>query len=67
MGLVPELRNKRTAADLLDIPGRTPVLHVSARYPASRGCITLIAPLAQHPGRSGEIIVYDLSVDPTDC
>ncbi|MGB8634824.1 MAG: exodeoxyribonuclease I, partial [Rhodanobacteraceae bacterium] len=61
-----KLRNKRAAADLLDIPGRTPVLHVSAKYSASRGCTTLIAPLAQHPGRSGEIIVYDLSVDPTE-
>lgn len=61
-----KLRNKRTAADQLDIPGRTPVLHVSAKYPASRGCITLIAPLAQHPERNGEIIVYDLSVDPTE-
>ena len=60
------LRNKRVAADLLDIPGRTPVLHVSAKYPASRGCTTLVAPLAQHPARSGEIIVYDLSVDPTE-
>ena len=60
------LRNKRKAADQLDIPGRTPVLHVSARYPASRGCITLIAPLAQHPQNTNEVIVYDLATEPTE-
>ncbi len=60
------LRDKKKAAGLLDIPGRKPVVHVSSRYPASRGCLTLIAPLAQHPERSNEIIVYDLSCDPTE-
>ena len=60
------LRNKRQAMQLLDVAGRTPVLHVSARYAASRGCITLIAPLAQHPENANEVIVYDLATDPTE-
>jgi len=37
---------------------------VSSRYPASRHCLAVIAPLAAHPSRAGEIIVYDLTTDP---
>jgi len=33
-------------------------------YPAERGCIALVAPLAQHPVNKNELIVYDLGVDP---
>jgi exodeoxyribonuclease-1 len=39
----------------------TPVVHVSSRYPASRHCLAVIIPLAPHPSRSGEVIVYDLA------
>ncbi len=60
------LRNKRAAAGLLDVVDMTPLLHVSSRYPADRGCLAMIAPLAQHPTRSNEIIVIDLADDPTD-
>jgi exodeoxyribonuclease-1 len=42
------------------------VVHVSSRYPASRHCLAVIAPLAPHPGRSGEVIVYDLATDPAE-
>ncbi len=59
------LRRKQRAAELLDHIHRTPVLHVSSRYPASRGCLTVIAPLAQHPQQANAVIVYDLDVDPT--
>ena len=60
------LREKRTAASQLDLVSMTPILHVSSRYPASRGCITMIAPLAEHPSRSNDIIVYDLATDPAE-
>jgi exodeoxyribonuclease-1 len=59
------LRRKREVAKLLDLPGRKPVLHISRRYPASRGCSALVMPLAEHPTNSNGVIVYDLSVDPT--
>jgi exodeoxyribonuclease-1 len=59
-----ELRRKQRAFDYLDIAHMTPVVHVSSRYPASRGCLALIAPLAMLPGRPNEVIVYDLDVDP---
>jgi exodeoxyribonuclease-1 len=42
----------------------TPLLHVSSRYPASRGCIAVVAPLAQHPTQPNAVIAYDLGIDP---
>jgi exodeoxyribonuclease-1 len=59
------LRRKQKVFELLDVIGMTPVLHVSSRYPASRFCLAIVAPIAQHPTRAGEIIVYDLSADPS--
>ncbi|HEY9133330.1 MAG TPA: exodeoxyribonuclease I [Dyella sp.] len=58
------LRRKQKVFELLDTVNMTPVVHVSSRYPASRHCLSIIAPLAPHPTRAGEIIVYDLSTDP---
>jgi exodeoxyribonuclease I len=52
--------------ELLDVTNMTPLVHVSSRYPASRHCLAVIVPLAVHPSRSGEIIVYDLAQDPSD-
>lgn len=60
------LRRKRRVSDLLDIPARTPLVHVSSRYPAERGCLSIVAPLAQHPSIGNQVIVYDLAVDPTE-
>ena len=60
------LRRKQKVFELLDVMHMTPMVHVSSRYPASRGCLTVIVPLAEHPGRAGEIIVYDLATDPAE-
>lgn len=60
------LRHKQRVHSLLDTAHMTPVLHVSSRYPASRGCLSMIAPLALHPQRPNEVIVYDLDADPAD-
>lgn len=60
------LRRKQRVFELLDLTTMTPIVHVSSRYPASRHCLAVIIPLAVHPNRSGEIIVYDLSQDPAD-
>lgn len=59
-----QLRNKRAVAPLLDIIAKKPVLHTSARFPASRLCTTLVMPLAPHPTNKNGIISYDLTVDP---
>jgi exodeoxyribonuclease-1 len=60
------LRRKQKVFELLDVVNMTPVVHVSSRYPASRHCLAVIAPLAAHPSRAGEVIVYDLATDPAD-
>ena len=60
-----DLRGKQRAFQLLDVAHRTPVVHVSSRYSASRGCLAIVVPLAIHPQQANGVIVYDLDVDPT--
>ncbi|MBK7012991.1 MAG: exodeoxyribonuclease I [Xanthomonadales bacterium] len=60
-----DLRRKQHAFQLLDVAHRTPVVHVSSRYPASRGCLAIVVPLAIHPQQANGVIVHDLDVDPT--
>jgi exodeoxyribonuclease-1 len=61
-----KLRDKKFAATLFNLREMTPLLHVSSKIPASRGCIAVVAPLALHPRNNNQVIVYDLSFDPTD-
>jgi exodeoxyribonuclease-1 len=60
------LRDKRKAAAPLAqaLPGLQPLLHVSGRYRAERGCLAMVVPLAEHPVRAGTFIVADLDIDP---
>ena len=57
------LRGKPRVEELL--APRSPLLHVSARYPAALGCIAPVLPLARHPTVSNGVIVYDLRQDPS--
>lgn len=59
------LRRKQRAFELLDVAHMTPVVHVSSRYPASRGCLAIVAPLAAHATNANGVIVFDLDADPT--
>lgn len=59
------LRQKPRVIELLDWTHRTPVLHVSSRYLAERGCLAMVVPLAAHPEQQNKVIVYDLDTDPT--
>ncbi len=59
------LRKKQRVIELLDWAHRTPVLHVSSRYVAERGCLAMVVPLTAHPQQQNKVIVYDLDVDPT--
>lgn len=61
-----DLRRKQRASQLLDVAHCTPVVHVSSRYPASRGCLAIVAPLATHPTNANGVIVYDLDADPSE-
>ena len=60
------LRDKKRVASILAqaLPEMSPLLHVSGRYPATRGCLAMVAPIAEHPDRTGTFIVADLGVDP---
>lgn len=58
------MRRKQRVFELLDVANMTPLLHVSQRYPAERGCLAVVAPIAEHPQRKNEIIVADLEPDP---
>jgi exodeoxyribonuclease-1 len=57
-------RDKRSAARLLDLAKPAMVLHTSTRFPAERGCTTLVTPLAAHPSSPQGVIVFDLMADP---
>lgn len=59
------LRDKRRAAAMLDYVGMTPVLHISGKYAAARGCGAVVLPIAPHPDIGNRIIVVDLEQDPT--
>lgn len=59
-----QMRDKRKLGEMLNLREMRPLLHVSSMYPASRGCIAMVAPLARHPTNSNGVIVYDLAQDP---
>ena len=59
-----QLRSKQAVQAQLDIRTHKPVLHVSMMYPASQGCLALVAPLCKHPVDNNGIIVCDLRSDP---
>jgi exodeoxyribonuclease-1 len=50
---------------MLDWRQRTPLIHVSQRFPAERGCLAVVVPVALHPSQGGKIIVVDAHHDPT--
>jgi exodeoxyribonuclease-1 len=60
-----ESRNKRVISERLNLQQQQAVLHVSSMYPAERGCIAMVMPLARHPDNPNGVIVYDLREDPT--
>ena len=60
------LRNKHKISQLLDTKLKTPVVHVSSRYPSTIGCLALVAPVAMHQTNKNAVIVYDLREDPDE-
>jgi exodeoxyribonuclease-1 len=43
-----------------------PFLHVSGMFPAERGCLAVMWPLATHPTNKNEVIAWDLAYDPRE-
>ncbi|MBY6033645.1 exodeoxyribonuclease I [Marinobacter daepoensis] len=59
-------KDKHSARQMLDTGTMKPVFHISAKYPAARGCCALVAPLAESLSNKNQVIVYDLREDPTE-
>ena len=59
-------KDKHSARQMLDTATLKPVFHISAKYPATRGCCALVAPVAEHPSNKNQVIVFDLREDPTE-
>jgi len=43
-----------------------PFLHISGMFPAERGCLAVMWPLASHPVNKNELIAWDLAHDPAE-
>jgi len=62
------LRSKDRVAQELNLPTTQqtarPFLHVSGMFPAERGCLAVMWPLATHPTNRNELLAWDLSQNP---
>ena len=62
------LHKKDRVATELGLPATAitarPFLHVSGMFPAERGCLAVMWPLASHPTNKNELIAWDLGHDP---
>jgi exodeoxyribonuclease-1 len=65
-----ELRRKdKVAAEMgmhLERAQRQPFLHVSGMFPAERGCLAMVLPIASHPTNKNEVLVWDCRHDPSE-
>jgi exodeoxyribonuclease-1 len=64
------LHRKDRVANELGLPATRetarPFLHVSGMFPAERGCLAVMWPLASHPTNKNELIAWDLAHDPSE-
>lgn len=61
------LRRKEAVIEQIEtVAGGGPFWHVSGRLPAAQGHLALVYPLAMHPTNKNELIVWDLSSDPSE-
>lgn len=59
-----DLRKASNAGALINWKAMEPVLHVSRHFPATRGCLAMVVPIALHPRYAKRVICYDLTEDP---
>ncbi|MDO6640427.1 MULTISPECIES: exodeoxyribonuclease I [unclassified Shewanella] len=57
------LRNKNKVAELIQGDFMQPLVHVSSKISAAKGCVTLIAPVAPHPSNKNAMICINLAMD----
>lgn len=58
-----KLRHKTFAHSLLSLEAMEPVVHVSSKISAQRGCLALVVPIVAHPTNNNCIITFDLDGD----
>ena len=60
------LHKKDRVAQEIGLPLKRPFFHVTGMFPAERGCLGIVWPLAMHPANKNEVIVWDLAYDPSE-
>ncbi len=58
-------RDKQSARAMLNMATYEPVVHVSSRFAAEYGCLSLVMPLVAHPRNKNAVLVCDLRADPS--
>lgn len=60
------LRNKHTAAKVIDLGSNKPLLHISAMFGNRNCCASVVLPLCLHPVNRNAVICFDLRYAPDD-
>ncbi len=58
------MRDKKAVAAMLNPMLKQPLIHISAKIPATRGCTTLVLPICTHPRVPAQTLCLDLMSDP---
>lgn len=57
-------RTRESLRGLVDLAGRKALVHTAAAYTSTRGCTTLVAPIALDPANRNQLVAIDLRFDP---
>jgi exodeoxyribonuclease-1 len=61
-----DLHKKDRVAAEIGLPQKKPFLHITGMFPPERGCLGIVWPLAIHPTNRNEVVVWDLTSDPSE-
>lgn len=59
-----EQRFKYKVQDLINLQKQTPLVHISGMYPAEKGHMGIVVPIAMDANNKNAVIVYELHTDP---
>ena len=59
-----DLRRKTAVAQLIDVNGMKPLVHISSKISSAHGCCTWILPIAWHPTNKNAVICLNLMLNP---
>ena len=60
-----ELRFKHKVQQLINLQKQTPLVHISGMYPADKGHLGIVVPIAMDANNKNAVIVYELHNDPS--